>query len=129
MPDSLREKFDYVLVDAPCSGLGTLRRNPEIKWRTTEKDLRNFAAAQKAILQNASKAVKKGGCLIYCTCSLLPVENENIIDDFLTRNTDFSLSPCPASINKKMVDRRGLYHTYPHKHNIDGFFGAILKRQ
>ena len=76
-----------------------------------------------------SKAVKKGGCLIYCACSLLPVENENIIDDFLTRNTNFSLSPSPASINKKMVDKRGLYHTYPHKHNIDGFFGAILKRQ
>ena len=129
LPDSLKEKFDHVLVDAPCSGLGTLRRNPEIKWRTTEKDLRNFAAAQKVILQNASKAVKKGGCLIYCTCSLLPVENENIIDDFLTRNTNFSLSHSPASINKKMVDRRGFFHTYPHKHNMDGFFGAILKHQ
>ena len=129
LPESLKEKFDHVLVDAPCSGLGTLRRNPEIKWRTTEKDLRNFAAAQKVILQNASKAVKKGGCLIYCTSSLLPVENENIIDDFLTRNTNFSLSHPPPSINKKMVDRRGLYHTYPHKHNMDGFFGAILKRQ
>jgi len=59
LPDTLKEKFDHVLVDAPCSGLGTLRRNPEIKWRTTEKDLRNFASVQKVILQNASTAVKK----------------------------------------------------------------------
>jgi 16S rRNA (cytosine967-C5)-methyltransferase len=127
LPDSLKEKFDHVLVDAPCSGLGTLRRNPEIKWRTTEKDLRNFAAAQKVILQNASTAVKKGGRLIYCTCSLLPAENENIIDSFLTRNTNFSLCRPPNSINEQLVDSRGFYHTYPHKHNMDGFFGAILK--
>jgi 16S rRNA (cytosine967-C5)-methyltransferase len=129
LPDSLKEKFDHVLVDAPCSGLGTLRRNPEIKWRTTEKDLRNFAAAQKIILQNASLAVKKGGLLIYCTCSLLPQENENIIDDFLKRNANFSLCQPPTSTNKPLVDSRGFYHTYPHRHNIDGFFGAILKYQ
>ena len=129
LPESLKEKFDQVLVDAPCSGLGTLRRNPEIKWRTTEKDLRNFAAAQKVILQNASKAVKKGGRLIYCTCSLLPAENENIIDAFLARNTNFSLCHPPATIDPKLLDKRGFYRTYPQKHNMDGFFGAILKRQ
>jgi 16S rRNA (cytosine967-C5)-methyltransferase len=106
-----------------------LPRNPEIKWRTTEKDLSNFAAAQKVILQNASVAVKKGGRLIYCTCSLLPQENENIIDDFLARNKNFSLCQPPASINLRLLDSRGFYHTYPHRHNIDGFFGAILKRQ
>ena len=129
LSDSLKEKFDHVLIDAPCSGLGTLRRNPEIKWRTTEKDLRNFAAAQKVILQNASLAVKKGGRLIYCTCSLLPAENENIIDDFLAQNTNFSLYQPPATINPRLLDSRGFFHTYPHKHNMDGFFGAILKRQ
>jgi 16S rRNA (cytosine967-C5)-methyltransferase len=127
LPDSFKEKFDHVLVDAPCSGLGTLRRNPEIKWRTTEKDLRTFATTQKIILQNASMAVKEGGHLIYCTCSLLFEENENIIDDFLARNKNFSLCHLPSSINKKMVDNRGFYHTYPHRHNMDGFFGAILK--
>ena len=129
LPDSLKETFDHVLVDAPCSGLGTLRRNPEIKWRITEKDLRNFASAQKVILQNASTAVKKGGRLIYCTCSLLPHENENIIDDFLKLNSNFSLYRPPASINKQLFDSRGFYHTYPNRHNMDGFFGAILKYQ
>jgi 16S rRNA (cytosine967-C5)-methyltransferase len=129
LPDSLKEKFNHVLVDASCSGLGTLPRNPEIKWRTTEKDLSNFAAAQKVILQNASVAVKKGGRLIYCTCSLLPQENENIIDDFLARNKNFSLCQTPASINPRLLDSRGFYRTCPHRHNMDGFFGAILKRQ
>jgi 16S rRNA (cytosine967-C5)-methyltransferase len=127
LPDSLKEKFDHVLVDAPCSGLGTLRRNPEIKWRTTEKDLRNFAAAQKVILQNASTTVKKGGRLIYCTCSLLPLENENIIDNFLQHNSGFSICPPSVSINKQLIDSRGFFRTYPHRHNMDGFFGAILK--
>jgi 16S rRNA (cytosine967-C5)-methyltransferase len=127
LDDSLKEKFDYVLVDAPCSGTGTLRRNPEIKWRTTEKDLHNFTAIQKLILQNASAAVKKGGCLIYSTCSLLPEENENIVDDFLKHNPDFSLCRPADSINRQLIDSRGFFHTYPHRHNMDGFFGAILK--
>lgn len=125
----LKEKFDCVLVDAPCSGTGTLRRNPEIKWRMAQKDLRNFTAAQKIILQNASVAVKKGGDLIYCTCSLLPEENENIVDDFLKRNSNFSLCQPPVSMNKQLVDGRGFYRTSPHKHNMDGFFGALIRRQ
>ncbi len=129
LPDSIKKQFDYVLVDAPCSGTGTLRRNPEIKWRLTEKDLLNFAAGQKIILQNASSAVKKGGRLIYCTCSLLPEENENIVDDFLKRNVNFSLCSPSASINRQLMDSRGFFRTYPHKHNSDGFFGAILKYQ
>ncbi|KQC07779.1 MAG: hypothetical protein APR62_06000 [Smithella sp. SDB] len=125
--ESLKEKFDYVLVDAPCSGTGTLRRNPEIKWRITEKDLQNFITIQKKILKNASLAVKKGGHLIYCTCSMLLEENENIIDDFLKENPDFSLHHPSESINRQLIDSRGFFHTYPHRHKMDGFFGAILK--
>ena len=128
LPDSFKENFDCVLVDAPCSGLGTLRRNPEIKWRTNEKDVRAFAVAQKIILQNVSAAVKKGGRLIYCTCSLLPEENENIVDDFIKQNKNFSMCPPPESTNRKLIDHRGFFHTYPHHHNMDGFFGAIIKR-
>ena len=128
LPDSFKENFDCVLVDAPCSGLGTLRRNPEIKWRTHEKDVRAFATAQKVILQNASAAVKKGGRLIYCTCSLLPEENENIVDDFIKQNKIFYMCPPPESINRKLIDHRGFFHSYPHHHNMDGFFGAIIKR-
>lgn len=128
LPESFKGKFDCVLVDAPCTGTGTLRRNPEIKWRATENDLRNFAAAQKIILQNASAAVKKDGHLIYCTCSLLPEENEIIVDDFLKHNANFSTCPPPSSTNKQLVNSRGFFRSYPHKHNMDGFFGVVLKR-
>lgn len=127
--DSLKEKFDYVLVDAPCSGTGTLRRNPEIKWRIEEKDLLKFAAVQKIILKNASLAVKKGGLLIYCTCSLLPEENENIVDDYLKHYPEFSLCRPTEPINRQLIDSRGFFRTSPQRHKMDGFFGAILKYQ
>lgn len=129
LQETFRENFDDVFVDAPCSGLGTLRRNPEIKWRTTENDLRNFVSVQKIILQNSSAAVKKGSYLIYCTCSLLPEENENVVDDFLKHNAGFSVYRKGSAINRELFDNRDFFHTYPHKHNMDGFFGAILKRQ
>ena len=127
LPVELAEKFDQVLVDAPCSGTGTLRRNPEIKWRIQALDLKDYAATQKTILQNASGAVKKGGSLIYCTCSLLPVENENVIVQFLANNPQFTLGHIPETINQSLVDKSGFFRTYPHIHNMDGFFGAIFQ--
>lgn len=127
LPPSFQEKYDRVLLDAPCSGTGTLRRNPEIKWRLNERDLRKLAAEQKTILQNTSAAVKKGGRLIYCTCSLLPEENENIIDDFLKINPTFSIQPPPENLRGPFADSRGFFHTYPQRHHMDGFFGAVLK--
>jgi 16S rRNA (cytosine967-C5)-methyltransferase len=115
-------------VDAPCSGTGTLRRNPEIKWRTKALDLEGYAAIQKTILQNTAPAVKKGGRLIYCTCSLLPAENEDVIRHFLMNNPQFTLGPIPETIKKPLIDKSGFFRTYPHIHNTDGFFGAILQR-
>jgi 16S rRNA (cytosine967-C5)-methyltransferase len=128
LPVALKEKFDQVLVDAPCSGTGTLRRNPEIKWRTQTLDLEGYATTQKTILQNAAPAVKKGGRLIYCTCSLLPAENEDVIRQFLVNNPQFILAPIPEAIKKSLIDKSGFFRTYPHLHNTDGFFGAILQR-
>lgn len=129
LPESFHENFDAVLVDAPCSGTGTLRRHPEIKWRLTEKDLRKLTATQKTILKNTSTAVKKGGQLVYCTCSLLPEENEYIVDDFLKNNPAFSLQPLPRTVNSRLGDGRGFLCLHPHRHGTDGFFAAILKRQ
>jgi 16S rRNA (cytosine967-C5)-methyltransferase len=129
LPESLIYGFNYVLVDAPCSGLGTLRRNPEIKWRIASGDLGKITRAQKTILRNASRAVRTGGRLIYCTCSLLPDENEDIIADFLSLNPDFSLSAPPATIPSRFIASGGYFQTYPHLHNMDGFFGAILVRK
>lgn len=126
LPESLQNKFDLVLVDAPCSGTGTLRRNPEIKWRTTSADINKLAARQKNILQNASLGVKKGGRLLYCTCSILSQENEDIVDTFLSSNEQFSLVAPQTAIIKKFIDGKGYFHTLPHKHNIDGFFTACM---
>jgi 16S rRNA (cytosine967-C5)-methyltransferase len=129
LPEELKDKFDRVLVDAPCSGLGTLRRNPEIKWRTTYSDLAKFAATQRTILQNTSIAVKKGGRLIYTTCSLLPEENEKVIDNFLKTNSRFFLNSKPLVQHSQLFDAQGYFRTYPHINHMDGFFGAVLERK
>ncbi len=129
LPELLKEQFDSILVDAPCTGLGTLRRNPEIKWHTTATDIPGFTQTQNAVLQNASLAVRKGGHLVYCTCSLLPQENENVISNFLKLNPHFSACPPPESIPEKLIDSNGYFRTFPHLHNMDGFFAARLKRK
>jgi 16S rRNA (cytosine967-C5)-methyltransferase len=129
VPNKLWGKFDHVLLDAPCSGLGTLRRNPEIKWRLTAADIDKFISLQKRILHNTSLAIKKNGRLIYCTCSLLPQENEDIITDFLSLHPHFSLCPPPTKFNQSLLYNKFFYSTYPHIHNMDGFFGVTLKRE
>jgi 16S rRNA (cytosine967-C5)-methyltransferase len=123
------EKFDHVLVDAPCSGVGTLRRNPEIKWRLTAADLNTLSKNQMTILSNASVAVKKGGRLIYCTCSVLSNENDDVIRQFLTHNPQFTIETLSTAISDILMDNRGFFRTYPHRHHMDGFFGAVLRRR
>ncbi len=128
LPEGFLDAFDHILVDAPCSGTGTLRRNPEIKWRLKSTDIPTLAKTQNTILQNASAAVKKGGRLIYCTCSILPAENDDVIRQFLTDNLQFTVEiPSPA-ISGHLKDSR-FFRTYPHHHATDGFFGAVLRRR
>ncbi len=129
LPKKLKGGFDLVLVDAPCSGTGTLRRNPEIKWRLQPEDIIKAARRQKIILAEAAQAVKHTGKLIYCTCSLLPQENENIIKEFRAQNSEFSLCLQPPDLDKGLFDADGFYRTYPHVHNTDAFFAAVLKRE
>jgi len=120
------KSFDKIIVDAPCSGLGTLRRNPEIKWRTTPDDLKKCAILQKTILDSAALYLKKGGALIYSTCTIAPQENEEVIKGFITRHPDFMCIPPPVTIHCCFVDDRGYFRSYPHRHGTDGFFGAVL---
>ncbi|MDD4356334.1 MAG: 16S rRNA (cytosine(967)-C(5))-methyltransferase RsmB [Smithellaceae bacterium] len=129
LPAEYLRKFDHVLVDAPCSGTGTLRRNPEIKWRLTASSLDEFAKSQTSILHNASDAVKKGGHLIYCTCSVLSLENEEVIRHFLTDHPDFTVLNPSTVFSEIPMDNRGFLRTYPHRHSMDGFFCALLKRR
>jgi 16S rRNA (cytosine967-C5)-methyltransferase len=122
------EKFDKVLVDAPCSGLGTLRRNPEIKWRIQEHDIKNCTILQKKILHSAAHYPKRGGIIVYCTCSIESEENENVVLEFLSTHPDYRQMTPPAIMNFDMLDGNGFFKTYPHRHGTDGFFAAVLQR-
>ncbi|WP_434793454.1 Ribosomal RNA small subunit methyltransferase B [Terrisporobacter petrolearius] len=120
-------KFDYVLADVPCSGLGIIRRKPEIKYKEKE-EFRDLPPIQKKILENASKYVKKGGTLIYSTCTIQDNENIDVINEFLQKNKNFELAP----INEVKVDldnqEKGYMKIYPNVHEMDGFFISKLIR-
>jgi 16S rRNA (cytosine967-C5)-methyltransferase len=121
--------FDRILVDAPCSGLGTLRRNPEIRWHLTGQKLGEFPPLQKRILANAAACVKKGGALLYSTCSVMPEENDRVVEAFLEGNPDFAVVSKPTTFPVEVLDGQGFLRTFPHRHGTDGFFGALLRRR
>ncbi len=127
--EKLQGKFDRALVDAPCSGLGTLRRNPEIKWRMLPEDLESFPPFQKSILKNAGHYLKRGGILVYSTCTIMPEENEDVVEAFLSDNPGFEKIHPTASISNELIDNEGFFRTYPHRHGTDGFFGAVLVKK
>jgi 16S rRNA (cytosine967-C5)-methyltransferase len=120
------KSFDAVLVDAPCSGTGTIRHNPELRYFLEESDLAELQKKQLAILENASKVVVSGGELIYSTCSLEPEENEQIAADFLDRNPDYRV--VPPRVSGRLVTTEGFARTWPHRDGVDGFFIAAFKR-
>lgn len=120
------DEFDTVLVDAPCSGTGTIAHNPEIRYRVTYAEIAAFSDKQLAILRNASKCVAPLGKLIYSTCSLEPEENDNVIERFLAENDEFSISR-PAVPDWLLTDA-GYAQTLPNRDNMDGFFIAELRR-
>ena len=124
--------FDRVLVDAPCSGLGTIRRDPDIRWRRQESDLPALAADQAALLDRAASVVRTGGRLVYATCSSEPDENEVVIDTFLSRHPDFAVLDLRiegASLLKPLLDDRGMLRTLPSSHRLEAFFAATLLRR
>ena len=127
----LNGKFDRVLVDAPCSGFGTLRRNPDLKWRFIEQDIAELNVKQTNILARAAKLTKAGGRLIYATCSLLQDENENIAEAFLKTNPEFSLVPANEVLaqQKINVDTGKYLKLLPHLHGTDGFFAAVFEKK
>jgi 16S rRNA (cytosine967-C5)-methyltransferase len=126
----LSGKLDRVLVDAPCSGLGTLRRNPDVKWRQTQVGISELNVKQSAILDSAARLLKAGGRLVYATCSMLEEENENIVQAFLLAHPDFTLLPVSQVLEEQKVDlAMGDYlKMFPHKHHTDGFFAAVMQR-
>jgi len=127
----LAGKCDRVLVDAPCSGLGTLRRNPDLKWRQSPQSVAELTVKQASILAAASKLLKPGGRLVYATCSLLPEENEGIVDAFLAAHPQFARVSAKSVLAAQgiAVDLSGDdLHLLPHVHGTDGFYAAVLER-
>ena len=136
----LAGKIDRVIVDAPCSGLGTLRRNPDLKWRQSPEAVKEMNAKQAAILEAAAKLLKPGGRLVYATCSVLPAENEEIAAAFSAAHPDFEIVPAGEVLSRLKVEGApGLcsggpegqqyLRLWPHRHRTDGFFAAIWLRR
>ncbi len=132
----LRGKIDRVLVDAPCSGLGTLRRNPDLKWRQSPKALEELKVKQTAILDSAARLLKPGGRLVYATCSVIPDENEGIADAFTAAHPDFvplnaaeALTSAGVENAAKLVTPAGHLRLWPHLHSTDGFFAAVWQKK
>ena len=135
----LAGKIDRVIVDAPCSGLGTLRRNPDLKWRQSPKAVEEMTVKQAAILQSAARLLKPGGRLVYATCSILPQENEAIAAAFSAANEEFTPLPVGEILSNLKVDAAAslcsgpdtgqeYLRLWPHRHATDGFFAAAWQR-
>ena len=123
-------KFDRVLVDAPCSGLGTLRRNPDLKWRQTPESVNELTQKQHDILEAAARLVKAGGRLVYATCSLLVQENEDIVAAFLGAHPDFRVIPAVEVLAAQniAIEMGDYLRLDTAKHGTDGFFAAVMER-
>jgi len=127
--------FDCVVVDAPCSSLGTIRRDPDIRWKRREDDLPRLADRQVRMLDRASGSVRPGGCLVYATCSSEPEENDGVVSAFLTAHPGFALEdprsarvPVPRGV-EACLDEHGCLRTTPHQHGLEAFFAARLRRR
>ena len=134
----LAGKIDRVLVDAPCSGLGTIRRNPDLKWRQTPEEIKKLGQTQLAILESAGRLVKPGGRLVYATCSLLDQENQGLVELFLEKHPEFEVLPAAEALGQHFLhdgiplgssNAKLWWQVWPHIHGTDGFFGAVLRRK
>ncbi len=124
-------KFDRILLDAPCSGLGVLRRNPDIKWRASQQNLAYCQKRQALFLDNLAHFVKPSGVLVYAVCSMEPEENESVIKGFLNKHGKFAIEKKSTGLSFdacSLVTRDGYLKTFPHLNNMDGFFSICMKR-
>lgn len=122
--------FDSILLDAPCSATGVIRRNPDIKYRLSRSDFQRLAARQLGMIMSVSALLKPGGRMVYSVCSIEPDEGEEVINNFLQKTEGFSIiSEAPEYMSQFQISEgAGMYRTYPHRHSIDGFFAALIKR-
>lgn len=119
---------DKILIDAPCTGTGVIARKPDIKWRRNSSDIEKFTLLQKKIINNVSRFLKKGGVIVYATCSLEDQENWNVVRSFLKFNTDFKLESVERKIPEQWLNSNKCLETFPPRDNVDGMFAAKIKK-
>jgi len=117
---------DCILLDAPCSGLGTLTKKPDMKWKRDQMDIMKLAVTQRAMLENAARLLKPGGALVYSTCTIEPEENEEVIAAFLGDHAEFRIDPAGQYVHSDLVAPEGWVATLPHRHGMDGSFAVRL---
>ncbi len=123
------QKFDKILLDAPCSGLGVLSKKPDIRWKREIEDIIGLSKIQRKLLENAAKYVKDGGVIVYSTCTTEPEENIDVVKDFLASHPEFVIDDASRYIGKDLVNGDGCIETFPHMHNIDGSFAVRLVKK
>jgi 16S rRNA (cytosine967-C5)-methyltransferase len=130
VPNPYRVPYDRILVDAPCSGFGTLRSHPEIKWRRNEMDISRLSRLQATILNRVAPSVKAGGIVVYSTCTLMPEENEQVVRNFLLAHSEFELEDAVNYLppNAKSMVHERYFLALPHRDNTDGFFAARMRK-
>ena len=127
-----RTKFDRIMVDAPCSGLGVISRHPDGKWNRNEEDILRLAVLQKAMMDNAASLLRPGGRMLYVTCTLSRGENEGVVKDFLKGRKDMFIEDLREHVpgwGRDLINNRGFLKTLPHVHHMDGFFAALLTKR
>jgi 16S rRNA (cytosine967-C5)-methyltransferase len=128
---SLSGAFDRILLDAPCSGLGVIRRNPDVKWRKKSNGFPILADRQRRLLDAVAPLVKPGGVLVYCVCSLEPEEGDEVMTGFLKSHGEFAIDDAPSDFSgllDRFREKSGIFRSLPHRHDMDGFFMARLRR-
>ena len=130
VPKSMNIPYDRILVDAPCSGLGTLRSHPEIKWQRRDKDIQRLGRLQKELVARAARLLKPGGILVYSTCTLTREENEAVVEHFLANHREFVLDDAGEYLPRqaKALVRGRYFLALPQRHNTDGFFAARMRK-
>ncbi len=120
--------FDKILIDAPCTGFGVMKKKPDSKWKREPEDIELLNQIQTNIMENAVKLLKPNGVIVYSTCTIEPAENQEIVQAFLTRHPEFTLEPANGFVDRSLVSKEGYIETLPHRNDMDGSFAARLRK-
>ncbi|MCL4509644.1 MAG: 16S rRNA (cytosine(967)-C(5))-methyltransferase RsmB [Bacteroidetes bacterium] len=120
--------FDKILVDAPCTGFGVIRKKPDSKWKREPEDIAKLNKIQSEILENAAKLLKPNGVIVYSTCTIESEENQDVVQGFLSHHSKFTLEPADMFVDRALVGRDGFIETFPHRHDLDGGFAARIRK-